>query len=355
MRIQVCLCGGFRGARGSVRLRVLSLHIRVNPMRCVRRDSSVQTRAVFGDGASVIEQSTVSRAPVFSKLERPVSGAWRVARFHLHGGTRLARCRAPSATVFAEAGEPDVVVLLQTACRRAAAPPWAGCRPGARPAAPVSAMGPSARSGKFGLFRAQVRQASAGRRDVMPATAVQRSKPSRSRFSGGHARTLANRTVSWLWRTTDSASGDGKPISRMADGGQGDRVRLISDSVSAVHDALWAVAALGGHMKTNGEPGWLVLRRGMAALLDYEKGWRAALARSKNCTEHEIGRWTSRRTGRVPSRPRTRSPSVAGLATCLRGRCWFVRNWQRLTLPSCVDCRAGDTLPFPQYLAMETT
>jgi hypothetical protein len=43
-----------------------------------------------------------------------------------------------------------------------------------------------------------------------------------------------------------------------------------------VHDALWAVAALGGHMKTNGEPGWLVLHRGMTKLLAYEEGWRAA-------------------------------------------------------------------------------
>jgi hypothetical protein len=42
-----------------------------------------------------------------------------------------------------------------------------------------------------------------------------------------------------------------------------------------VHDALWAIAALGGHMKTNGEPGWLVLHRGMTKLLAYEQGWRA--------------------------------------------------------------------------------
>jgi hypothetical protein len=42
-----------------------------------------------------------------------------------------------------------------------------------------------------------------------------------------------------------------------------------------VRDALWAVAALGGHMKTNGEPGWLVLHRGMARLLAYEEGWSA--------------------------------------------------------------------------------
>jgi len=47
-----------------------------------------------------------------------------------------------------------------------------------------------------------------------------------------------------------------------------------------VHDALWAVAALGGHMKTNGEPGWLVLHRGMATLLAYEAGWMARDASS---------------------------------------------------------------------------
>ena len=44
---------------------------------------------------------------------------------------------------------------------------------------------------------------------------------------------------------------------------------------ATVRDALWAVAALGGHMKTNGEPGWLVLHRGMTKLLAYEEGWRA--------------------------------------------------------------------------------
>jgi hypothetical protein len=43
-----------------------------------------------------------------------------------------------------------------------------------------------------------------------------------------------------------------------------------------VHDALWAVAALGGHLKNNGEPGWLVLHRGMVKLTAYEEGWTAA-------------------------------------------------------------------------------
>lgn len=44
----------------------------------------------------------------------------------------------------------------------------------------------------------------------------------------------------------------------------------------SVHDVLWAIAALGGHIKYNGPPGWLVLRRGFAKLLNYETGWRAA-------------------------------------------------------------------------------
>jgi hypothetical protein len=53
-----------------------------------------------------------------------------------------------------------------------------------------------------------------------------------------------------------------------------------------VHDALWAVAALGGHMRTNGEPGWLVLHRGMTKLLAYEVGWRAR----ENASELPISR-----------------------------------------------------------------
>lgn len=44
-----------------------------------------------------------------------------------------------------------------------------------------------------------------------------------------------------------------------------------------VRDALLAVAALGGHLKNNGEPGWLVLGRGMEDLLNAEAGWLAAV------------------------------------------------------------------------------
>ena len=39
-----------------------------------------------------------------------------------------------------------------------------------------------------------------------------------------------------------------------------------------VKEALWAIADLGGHFKHNGEPGWLILMRGMKSLYDYELG-----------------------------------------------------------------------------------
>lgn len=47
-------------------------------------------------------------------------------------------------------------------------------------------------------------------------------------------------------------------------------------STPTVRDALWAVAALGGHLKSNGEPGWQILHRGMAKLASYEEAWFAA-------------------------------------------------------------------------------
>lgn len=39
-----------------------------------------------------------------------------------------------------------------------------------------------------------------------------------------------------------------------------------------VKDALYAIARLGGHIKNNGDPGWLVLGRGFAKLLALEEG-----------------------------------------------------------------------------------
>lgn len=44
---------------------------------------------------------------------------------------------------------------------------------------------------------------------------------------------------------------------------------------ATVRDALFAVAGLGGHHRRNGEPGWLVLYRGMQKLLIYEEAYEA--------------------------------------------------------------------------------
>jgi transposase-like protein/DDE family transposase len=42
-----------------------------------------------------------------------------------------------------------------------------------------------------------------------------------------------------------------------------------------IREAMLAVAGLGGHLPSNGDPGWLVLGRGMHDLLLLELGWRA--------------------------------------------------------------------------------
>jgi hypothetical protein len=51
--------------------------------------------------------------------------------------------------------------------------------------------------------------------------------------------------------------------------------RTLSTTPS-MRDALLVVARLGGHLRQNGEPGWLVLTRGMQTLRDMEAGWAAA-------------------------------------------------------------------------------
>jgi hypothetical protein len=49
----------------------------------------------------------------------------------------------------------------------------------------------------------------------------------------------------------------------------------VPDSPS-IHQALMAIAALGGHIPNNGSPGWQVLARGMETLLTMEIAWNAA-------------------------------------------------------------------------------
>lgn len=48
-------------------------------------------------------------------------------------------------------------------------------------------------------------------------------------------------------------------------------------AVPTLRDALLAVAALGGHLKNNGDPGWQTLWRGFEKLLVAEVAWSAAL------------------------------------------------------------------------------
>jgi hypothetical protein len=47
---------------------------------------------------------------------------------------------------------------------------------------------------------------------------------------------------------------------------------------ATVQDALRAIAKLGGHVKANGPPGWLVLYRGYVELVAAKRGFKAAFA-----------------------------------------------------------------------------
>jgi Transposase DNA-binding/Transposase DDE domain len=55
------------------------------------------------------------------------------------------------------------------------------------------------------------------------------------------------------------------------------KAKRLSDHPSA-QEALEAIAGLGGHQKHNGPPGWESLAVGYMRLLDFERGWLAALA-----------------------------------------------------------------------------
>ncbi len=57
----------------------------------------------------------------------------------------------------------------------------------------------------------------------------------------------------------------------------GHRLKL-SKLPATPKEALYAIARLGGHLKRNGDPGWLTLGRGFEKLLFLKAGWNAALA-----------------------------------------------------------------------------
>ena len=57
------------------------------------------------------------------------------------------------------------------------------------------------------------------------------------------------------------------------------RCKQVLPEAPTVRDALLAIAKLGGHLKRNGEPGWIVLMRGFKKLLNLVEGY--ILAREK--------------------------------------------------------------------------
>jgi hypothetical protein len=44
---------------------------------------------------------------------------------------------------------------------------------------------------------------------------------------------------------------------------------------------MMAVASLGGHIKNNGDPGWMVIMRGLKNLNDLHAGWNIAMEHAK--------------------------------------------------------------------------
>jgi hypothetical protein len=52
-----------------------------------------------------------------------------------------------------------------------------------------------------------------------------------------------------------------------------------------------AIAKLGGHLKRNGDPGWITLGRGYERLLILEEGWKLAKWRNllRDTINHETG------------------------------------------------------------------
>jgi hypothetical protein len=53
--------------------------------------------------------------------------------------------------------------------------------------------------------------------------------------------------------------------------------RVVLPAAPSAAQVLLAIAGLGGHLKRNGQPGWITLGRGFDTLLAYEIGYRAAL------------------------------------------------------------------------------
>jgi hypothetical protein len=56
----------------------------------------------------------------------------------------------------------------------------------------------------------------------------------------------------------------------------GKRGRPLLPETPTARDVMLGIAGLGGHIKNNGDPGWIVLGRGLDRLLLLEEGYRLA-------------------------------------------------------------------------------
>lgn len=85
-----------------------------------------------------------------------------------------------------------------------------------------------------------------------------------------------------LWLRSRARSAADAPATQVLNPTQLEILRTFCDyrlpERPTARDALLAVARFGAHLKSNGEPGWKVLYRGMTKLAQYEHVWRAARA-----------------------------------------------------------------------------
>jgi hypothetical protein len=83
-----------------------------------------------------------------------------------------------------------------------------------------------------------------------------------------------------LWLRSRAQHAPDTPASEVLSARQLRLLRAVStkqlSTSPTVREVLLVIAALGGHIASNGEPGWSTLWRGFERLLDFELGWIAA-------------------------------------------------------------------------------
>ena len=87
-----------------------------------------------------------------------------------------------------------------------------------------------------------------------------------------------------LWLRSCSRSTPDAPAEGLVNEVQMQVIRHFSSrklsAAPTMRELVWAIAAIGGHIKNNGDPGWQVLGRAWQQILQLEHGWRAALEHS---------------------------------------------------------------------------